>query len=101
MICRLDFEQARFYYPSGFLWTEVDQKGLRGSAPTRIDEKGRLKIPTLFRGLIQGWLRRASLAGHVTLIILVVLIVSGILGQLLSPLVMGSVRGIYSLFGLA
>jgi MraZ protein len=31
----------------------VDQKGLRGSAPTRIDDKGRLKIPTLFRGLIQ------------------------------------------------
>ena len=42
-----------FYYPSGFLWTKVDQKGLRGSAPTRIDDKGRLKIPTLFRGLIQ------------------------------------------------
>ncbi len=31
----------------------MDQKGLRGSAPTRIDDKGRLKIPTLFRGLIQ------------------------------------------------
>ena len=25
----------------------------RGSASTRIDEKGRLKIPTLFRGLVQ------------------------------------------------
>ena len=46
-------ECLRFYYPSGFLWTEVDQKGLRGSAPTRIDDKGRLKIPTLFRGLIK------------------------------------------------
>ncbi len=44
---------AKSYYPSGFLWTKVDQKGLRGSAPTRIDDKGRLKIPTLFRGLIQ------------------------------------------------
>jgi len=53
MICRLDFEYGRFYYPSGPLWTEVEQKGLRGSAPTRIDDKGRLKIPTLFRGLIQ------------------------------------------------
>ena len=31
----------------------MDQRGLRGSAPTRIDDKGRLKIPTLFRGLIQ------------------------------------------------
>jgi MraZ protein len=31
----------------------VDQKGLRGSAPTRIDDKGRLKIPTLFRSLMQ------------------------------------------------
>jgi len=32
---------------------ESGPKGLRGSAPTRIDDKGRLKIPTLFRGLIQ------------------------------------------------
>ena len=31
----------------------MDQKGLRGSAPTRIDDKGRLKVPTLFRGVIQ------------------------------------------------
>jgi MraZ protein len=31
----------------------MDQKGMRGSAPTRIDDKGRLKIPTLFRGSIQ------------------------------------------------
>jgi MraZ protein len=30
-----------------------DQKGLRGSAPARVEEKGRLKIPTVFRGLIQ------------------------------------------------
>jgi len=27
----------------------VDQKGLRGSALTRVDDKGRLKIPTIFR----------------------------------------------------
>jgi len=27
----------------------VEQKGLRGSAPARIDDKGRLKVPTLFR----------------------------------------------------
>jgi MraZ protein len=31
----------------------VEQKGLRGSSPTRIDEKGRLKVPTMFRGVIQ------------------------------------------------
>jgi len=31
----------------------VEQKGLRGSAAARIDDKGRLKIPTIFRGLIQ------------------------------------------------
>jgi MraZ protein len=34
----------------------VDQSGpirLRGSVQTRIDDKGRLKIPTMFRGLIQ------------------------------------------------
>ena len=31
----------------------MDQKGLRGSSATRIDEKGRLKVPTIFRGVIQ------------------------------------------------
>ena len=31
----------------------MEQKGLRGSAPARIDDKGRLKVPTLFRGVIQ------------------------------------------------
>ena len=31
----------------------MDKKGLRGSAGTRIDEKGRLKVPTVFRGVIQ------------------------------------------------
>jgi MraZ protein len=30
----------------------VDQKGLRGSSATRIDDKGRLKVPTMFRGVI-------------------------------------------------
>ena len=30
----------------------MDQKGLRGSSATRIDEKGRLKVPALFRGVI-------------------------------------------------
>jgi len=30
----------------------VEQKGLRGSAPARIDDKGRLKIPSVFRGVI-------------------------------------------------
>lgn len=31
----------------------MEQKGLRGSAPARIDDKGRLKVPTIFRGVIQ------------------------------------------------
>ena len=31
----------------------MDKKGLRGSSATRIDEKGRLKVPTVFRGVIQ------------------------------------------------
>jgi MraZ protein len=30
----------------------VDKKGLRGSSSTRIDDKGRLKVPTAFRGVI-------------------------------------------------
>ena len=30
----------------------MEQKGLRGSAPARIDDKGRLKVPTQFRGVI-------------------------------------------------
>jgi MraZ protein len=34
------------------LWLIVEQKGLRGSAPARIDDKGRLKVPTMFRGVI-------------------------------------------------
>lgn len=31
----------------------MEQKGLRGSALARIDDKGRLKIPTIYRGAIQ------------------------------------------------
>ena len=31
----------------------MEQKGLRGSAPARIDDKGRLKVPTTFRAVIQ------------------------------------------------
>ena len=30
----------------------MEEKGLRGSSATRIDEKGRLKVPTMFRGVI-------------------------------------------------
>jgi MraZ protein len=48
-----DIPPVRFYYLGGFLWLAVEQKGLRGSAPTRIDDKGRLKVPTVFRGVIQ------------------------------------------------
>ena len=31
----------------------MDQQGLRGSSSARIDDKGRLKVPTIFRGVIQ------------------------------------------------
>ena len=31
----------------------MELKGLRGSAPARIDDKGRLKVPTMFRGVIR------------------------------------------------
>jgi len=31
----------------------VEQNGLRGSSAARIDEKGRLKVPATFRGVIQ------------------------------------------------
>jgi len=41
------------YYPCGFLWSKVEHQGLRGSASARIDDKGRLKVPTVFRGVIQ------------------------------------------------
>ena len=41
------------YYPSGFLWMKMEHQGLRGSSSARIDDKGRLKVPTIFRGVIQ------------------------------------------------
>ena len=31
----------------------MEQIGLRGSFPARIDDKGRLKVPTMFRGVVQ------------------------------------------------
>jgi MraZ protein len=49
---RLTSPGASFTIRRGFLWSQVEKKGLRGSAPARIDEKGRLKVPTIFRGLI-------------------------------------------------
>ncbi len=55
----MTYQKGRFT----IAWSKVEQlaeemdesglKGLRGSAPTRIDEKGRLKVPTLFRGDVQ------------------------------------------------
>jgi len=32
---------------------KVEHQGLRGSSSARIDDKGRLKVPTIFRGVIQ------------------------------------------------
>jgi MraZ protein len=48
----VDIPLPRAYYPGGFLWSKVDHIGLRGSSPARIDDKGRLKVPTVFRGVI-------------------------------------------------
>ncbi|MBM3778902.1 MAG: division/cell wall cluster transcriptional repressor MraZ [Acidimicrobiia bacterium] len=31
----------------------MEQKGLRGSSATRMDDKGRLKVPSLFRGVLR------------------------------------------------
>jgi MraZ protein len=50
---QVDIPHPELYYPCGFLWSSVEQKGLRGSFPARIDDKGRLKVPTVFRGVIQ------------------------------------------------
>jgi MraZ protein len=37
------------------LWSKVDQNAvLRGNAPAKIDDKGRLKVPNGFRALMQG-----------------------------------------------
>lgn len=44
---------APSYYPGGFLWLKVEHQGLRGSSSARIDDKGRLKVPTTFRGVIR------------------------------------------------
>ncbi len=49
----VDIAETGIYYPCGLKWTQVEKKGLRGSAPARIDDKGRLKVPTIFRGVIQ------------------------------------------------
>ena len=48
----VDIALTRIYYPSGFLWMKVEHQGLRGSSSARIDDKGRLKVPTMFRGVI-------------------------------------------------
>ena len=53
MVCPLTSRLVRLYYPSGFLWSKVEYQGLRGSFSARIDDKGRLKVPTLFRRVIQ------------------------------------------------
>ena len=50
---RLTSRLIPVYYPCGFLWSKVEHQGLRGSSSARIDDKGRLKVPTVFRGVIQ------------------------------------------------
>ena len=53
MVYPVDIRLTRPYYPGGFLWSKVEHQGLRGSSSARIDDKGRLKVATIFRGVIQ------------------------------------------------
>jgi MraZ protein len=42
------------YHLGGPEWTKVEQQAvLRGNAPAKIDDKGRLKVPNGFRALVQ------------------------------------------------
>jgi MraZ protein len=42
------------YHRRGLLWSQVESKTvLRGNAPAKIDDKGRLKIPNGFRAIVQ------------------------------------------------
>src|ERR1700675_2101607 len=51
----VDIRSSLPYYFGGILWTEVEQcRVFRGNAPARIDDKGRLKVPTAFRSLLEG-----------------------------------------------
>jgi MraZ protein len=49
----VDIAPEESYYPCGFFWSEVERSGLRGSAPARIDDKGRLKVPSVYRAAMQ------------------------------------------------
>ena len=40
------------YHPGGVFWTSVESTVLRGNAPAKIDDKGRLKVPNAFRAVI-------------------------------------------------
>ncbi len=56
----------------GVTWTQRALEVLRGNAPAKIDDKGRLKVPTAFRQLIQdkhgSELYVTSLDGHSVLL---------------------------------
>lgn len=41
------------YYRGGNFWSKVERKVLRGNHSARIDDKGRLKLPTAFRALVE------------------------------------------------
>lgn len=53
MAYQVDNADPLTYYSRGFFWTKVEHQGFRGSGSARIDEKGRLKVPTAFRGAIR------------------------------------------------
>jgi MraZ protein len=42
-----------FYYPMDFSGPKWSNRVLRGNAPAKIDDRGRLKVPTAFRAVIQ------------------------------------------------
>jgi MraZ protein len=50
---RVDKFRCIFYYPVDFCGAEWSIRVLRGNAPAKIDDRGRLKVPSAFRAVIQ------------------------------------------------
>lgn len=56
MLCaslHIDKLRSLFYYPMDFCGVEWSNEVLRGNAPAKIDDRGRLKVPSAFRAVIQ------------------------------------------------
>jgi len=54
-LCALHVDKLRplFYYPMDFCGAKWSHSVLRGNAPAKIDDRGRLKVPSAFRVVIQ------------------------------------------------